>query len=408
MEGYKITPIKWTEFFMILGLTIFSCFPASLHPSIPPSLHPSILPSFYKNCTKPDTTPSSRQNVSILFYNVENLYDPYDDSLTLDDEFTREGAKSYTWSKFRAKLNHLSKTLIAAGGDDTLAFIGLCEVENRYVLNKLIYQTAINRFGYRIIHHDSPDTRGVDVAALYHPKKMKLLSYRYYPVIFPFDTSIRTRELLYVKVLLFNSDTLHIFVNHWPSRRGGQEESEGRRAWVAGYLRHIIDSISGVTAPPAPPEGGVTIPSLGGNRPMGGQPPSNIEHQTSNILIMGDFNDEPSDASLRVHLGAATEANDTSRLFNLMALKKLKWTEGTIRYRGRWSTFDQFVVSKRLLDGSSGLQTGPEEITICRFPFLLQEDPTWFGESLNRTYAGPRYLGGYSDHLPILIRISDD
>ena len=325
----------------------------------------------YKICTKPDTLPPTRQNVSIMFYNVENLYDPYDDSTTLDDEFTREGSKKYTWGKFRAKLNHLAKTVTTAGGWDTLAFIGLCEVENRYVLNKLIYETTIKRFGYRIIHKDSPDARGVDVAALYHPSKMKLLSFKYFRVIFPFDTTIRTRDLLYVKGLLFGCDTVHLFVNHWPSRMGGKELSDKRRNYVAGMVRGIVDSI---------------LPA-------------------SNIILMGDFNDEPADSSLRVHLGAATAKNDTSLLFNLMGLKNLKWTEGTIRYRGSWSTFDQFVVTGTMLDGRSGLQTGPEEATICRFPFLLQEDQTWFGDKLNRTYIGPRFNGGFSDHLPVMLRI---
>lgn len=329
-----------------------------------------------QNCTNLSSDSIIRQNVSILFYNVENLYDPYDDSTTLDDEFTREGSKKYTWSKFRIKLNHLAKTIITAGGWDTVAFIGMCEIENRYVLNKLIYETPLSRFGYRIIHRNSPDLRGVDVAALYHPKKMTLLSFQYHTIRFPEDTSIRTREILYVKALLFGRDTLHLFVNHWPSRRGGQEASGGRRSFVAGVLRHLTDSVRAVD-------------------PL------------ANILITGDFNDDPQDKSLSVHLGAATSRSDTSFLFNLTALKKLPWTEGTIRYRGRWSSFDQFIVSAPMLDGRSGLITSASAVTICHFPFLVQDDPVWFGEKLNRTYSGPRFLGGFSDHLPVLIKLEN-
>jgi hypothetical protein len=354
---------------------------------------PSAFNKFHAN---PDTLPQVRQNVSLMFYNVENLYDPYDDSTTLDDEFTRDGAKNYTWGKFRIKLNHLAKTIITAGGWDTVAFIGMCEVENRYVLNKLIYETPITPYGYRIIHRDSPDARGVDVAALYNPKKMKLLAYKYYPVRFPGDTSLRTRDILYVKALLFGTDTLHIFVNHWPSRRGGQEESAWRRNYVAGMVRGMVDSIA-LCPPPAPPKGGGSSVKSEPDCLMGGQIP--------NILLMGDFNDEPSDESLRISLGAALRETDTSCLYNLMALKRLKWTEGTIRYRGRWSIFDQFVVSESMLHGRSDLQTGPGEVTICRFPFLVEEDPTWFGEKLNRTYIGPRFNGGFSDHLPVMLRI---
>lgn len=327
-----------------------------------------------KNHANTDTLSGVRQNVSILFYNVENLYDPYNDTVTLDDDFTRGGKMNYTWSRFRSKLDHLSKTLITACGRDTLAFIGLCEVENRYVLNKLIYETPLKSYGYRILHHDSPDARGVDVAALYNPKKMKILYWTTYPVRFPQDPSIRTRDILYVKALLFGADTLHLFVNHWPSRRGGQAESAWRRNHAATMIRNLADSVF-------------------------------IQDSAPNILITGDFNDDPIDESLHIHLGAALSANDTSRLFNLTGMKGLKWNEGTIRYRGRWSTFDQFIVSGSLLTGSGGLVTAPGEVLICRFPFLLEEDPTWFGESLSRTYAGPRFLGGYSDHLPVLIRI---
>ncbi len=336
-----------------------------------------------------DTLPLSRQNVSIMFYNVENLYDPYDDPGTLDDEFTPAGAKHYTWGKFRLKLNHLAKTIITAGGWDTIGFVGMCEVENKYVLNKLIYETALKGYGYRIIHHDSPDARGVDVAALYHPKKMKVLDYRYHRVNFPGDSAIRTREILVVSAVLFNADTVHFIVNHWPSRRGGQEESAWRRNYVAGMVRGIVDSI---------------IEHRTSNIE---QRTSNHEQRTSNIVIMGDFNDDPIDASLRCHLGAALSADSLSSLYNLTGMKGLKWNEGTIRYRGRWSTFDQFIVTPPLLSGASGLITSPGDVTICRFPFLLQDDPTWFGEKLNRTYTGPRFTGGFSDHLPVLNRIWD-
>ena len=155
-----------------------------------------------EKCAIYDSTPSSRQNVRIAFYNTENLYDPYDDTTTLDNEFTREGLKHWTYGKFRAKLNHLAKTMIAMMGNDTLAFIGLCEVENKYVLNKLVYDSPLKSWHYRIIHHDSPDARGVDVAALYHPKKLTIIKYRYITVTFPFDTLSKTRDILYMKGLL--------------------------------------------------------------------------------------------------------------------------------------------------------------------------------------------------------------
>jgi hypothetical protein len=333
----------------------------------------SEIPSL-KNYANPDSAGKNCQNVRILFYNVENLYDPYDDSTTLDDEFTPAGKKHWTYGKFQAKLNHLARTLISISRWDTLGFIGFCEIENRFVLNKLIYDTPLKPYGYRIIHRDSPDARGVDVAALYQPKKLKIILLRYFPIRFPFDTIARTRDILYVKALLFGADTLHLFVNHWPSRMGGQEESSPRRNFVARRLRALMDSLR-------------------------------QRDRLCAILAMGDLNDEPGDESIRRKLGAAISYPDTSKFFNLMGLKDLPWTEGTIKYHGRWSIFDQFIVSRSMLDGTSSLYTTPALAGVCKLPFLVKEDASYFGDQLSRTYIGPRYNGGFSDHLPVTVEI---
>jgi hypothetical protein len=309
-----------------------------------------------------------------MFYNVENLYDPYNDTTILDDEFTAEGKKHWTYRKFREKITRVARTVIAAGGWDTVAFAGFCEVENRYVLNKLIYDSPLRSYGFRIIHHDSPDARGVDVAALYQPQKMRLLGFRYFSILFPFDTAARTRDILYVKAVLFETDTIHLFVNHWPSRRGGQGASSPRRNFVAARLRALMDSVQGAS-------------------------PGCV------LVAFGDLNDEPGDESIRKYLGAGTDPGDTGRYLNLMGMKHLKWTEGTIRYRSRWSVFDQYIVSRNMLDGNSSLVTSPALAVICRFPFLLEDDPSFFGMKLDRTYVGPRYHGGFSDHLPVLLEI---
>jgi hypothetical protein len=327
-----------------------------------------------KNHANPDSAKKICQNVRILFYNVENLYDPYDDSTTMDDEFTPTGRKHWTYGKFQAKLNHLARTLISVSRWDTLGLIGFCEIENRFVLNKLIYDTPIKPYGYRIIHRDSPDARGVDVAAIYQPKKLKLISFRYFPIRFPFDTTARTRDILYVKALLFGTDTIHLFVNHWPSRMGGQDESSPRRNFVACRLRTLMDSIRD------------RIPGCA-------------------VIAMGDLNDEPGDESIRRRLGAAVSYPDTSCYYNLMGMKNLPWTEGTIKYHGRWSIFDQFIVSRSMLDGTSALYTAPALAGVCKLPFLVKEDASYFGDQLSRTYIGPRYNGGFSDHLPVTVEI---
>ncbi len=331
---------------------------------------------YYENRANLDSVQIKSQGVRIIFWNVENLYDPYDDTTKLDDEFTSAGAKHWSWSKFSTKLNQVAKTLIAIGEWAPPAIVGLCEVENRYVLNKLIYQTPLQPWKYKFVHHESPDRRGVDVAMLYRPASFQLITSQTISIRFPFDTIAQTREILYVKGILFKHDTLSVFINHWPSRRGGYLGSQPRRNYVASELRNLIDSVQQV-------------------------------NPASNILVMGDFNDEPEDESLKQVLRAQTDSinrNDTA-LFNLMGIRNKIEKEGTLKYRDQWSTFDQFVISGALMNGCAGLHTGIRNVRIFRSSFLLEEDNTYFGEKLNRTYSGPRYHGGFSDHLPIRLEI---
>jgi hypothetical protein len=317
-----------------------------------------------------------RQNVRVAFYNLENLYDAYDDSLKMDEEFTKEGAKHWSYSRFRTKLNHVAKTFLAMGTDEPPAIIGVCEVENRYVLNKLVYDSPLKRFGYRFVHHDSPDLRGVDVALLYMQSRFTPIQVQTFPIRFPFDTLAQTREILLVQGRVIAKDTIHILVNHWPSRRGGYQQSQPRRNYVAGVVRRICDSL-------------LTI------------------NLNSNILIMGDLNDEPDKESLVNRLKVV---NDTSGfrhfdLLNLMAPMMRRWNEGTLKYQGQWSIFDQFIVSGNLLLGKAGLRTTFRDVHIFQSPFLTSDDSKNFGVKLNRTYQGPRYNGGFSDHLPIYMDI---
>lgn len=341
--------------------------------------------SFFKGCKREvycenranlDSIKIKSQIARIIFWNVENLYDPYDDSTKLDDEFTTAGARHWNWSKFSMKLNHVAKTLLASGEWSPPAIVGLCEVENRYVLNKLIFETPLKPWKYKIIHHDSPDRRGIDVAMIYRPDLFTVISSRSTLIRFPFDTLAQTREILLVQGIVFKRDTMTLFINHWPSRRGGYLSSQPRRNHVASILKKLIDSVQ-MTSPAA------------------------------NILVMGDFNDEPEDESLKQVLSALTDPlpSHYSTLYNLMGIRNKFRQEGTLKYRDQWSTFDQFIVSGALMNGLSGIAGGPGNVRIIRNSFLLEEDNTYFGEKLNRTYTGPRYHGGFSDHLPIRLEI---
>ena len=323
-----------------------------------------------------DSLKIKSQNVRLVFWNVENLYDPYDDTTKLDDEFTSGGAKHWSYSKFNIKLNHIAKTLLAIGKWEAPVIVGMCEVENRYVLNKLIFETPLKPWKYKFIHHESPDLRGVDVALLYRPSAFKVLSSRSFTIRFPFDTLSQTREILMVKGILHGCDTLLLFINHWPSRRGGYLGSQPRRNYVASILRQLVDSIQD-------------------------------KQPEANILIMGDFNDEPTNESLDKILLAQTDTISfhEKNLYNLMGIRNKNHPEGTLKFRDQWSTFDQFIVSGTLMKGLSGIKAGVRNVLIFRSSFLLEEDNMYFGEKLNRTYSGPKYHGGFSDHLPVTLEI---
>jgi hypothetical protein len=319
---------------------------------------------------------AKRQNVRIVFYNVENLYDPFDDTTKLDDEFTSSGARHWGYSKFTEKVNHVAKTFLAIGESDPPAIIGMCEVENKYVLNRLVCHSPLQRFGYRVIHHESPDVRGVDVALIYRPEKFTVISWKCYEVHYSFDTLSKTRDLLLVKGILFRSDTITFIINHWPSRRGGQKESQPRRNFVASLVRSICDSVS----------------SLNPETP---------------IVLMGDLNDEPDNESLTHFLMTKMDTNriKPADLVNLMLPQMKRWNQGTIKYQGRWSIFDQFIVTGNLIKGSCGLISSFGDAHIFRSDFLTSKDEKNFGVKLNRSFTGPRYTRGFSDHLPVYLDI---
>lgn len=308
----------------------------------------------------------------IMFYNVENLFDVYNDSLTNDDEFTPDGDRKWNNYRFYKKLNNLSKVIISIGEWNPPSIIGLCEVENRFVLNKLIYETPLKSFDYRIIHAESPDRRGIDVAMLYRQSRFEPIYFHPISINFPDNPESKTRDILYVKGIAGGADTVHFFVNHWPSRYGGYEDSKPRRIFVASVLRHKVDSI-------------------------------NLADHDPKIVIMGDFNDEPWDESIRIGLKAKSDTLVLKKdeLVSLMGLPGKSPAVGTNKYQAEWSVIDQFIVSGNLVVEKDGMHVSGEGARIYQASFLLEEDETHLGYKLNRTYTGPVYHGGFSDHLPI-------
>lgn len=324
----------------------------------------------------PDDEVRLLKGARIAFYNVENLFYPYDDSLKLDEEFTPSGFRHWTWEKMETKIDHIYKTFNAFGGWELPAIIGLCEVENRKVLNRLIYETPLSRFNYRIVHEESPDFRGIDVALLYNPMKFEPAYHRAIEVRFPFDTTSRTRDILYIKGPLLNRDTLHLFVNHWPSRYGGYAATKPKRNETARILRQNVDSLF-------------------------------LAIQAPHIIIMGDFNDDPDDESLADVLNAqpVSPLIQAETLYNLMQNAYHSQYGGTLKHQAQWNQFDQIIVSGSLLDTTGILSVENNNAYIFDAPYLLEPDEKFMGRKPFRTYSGPRYLGGFSDHLPVFIDV---
>ncbi len=317
------------------------------------------------------------QKERVMFYNVENLFDVFNDSLTNDDEFTPEGERHWNNTKFYKKLNNISKVIISIGEWNPPAIVGFSEVENRFVLNKLIYETPLKKFDYNIIHIGSPDRRGIDVAMLYRESRFDPIAYTPIRINFPDDSLYKTRDILYVKGILAQADTVHFFVNHWPSRYGGYEDSKPRRMFVASVLKHKVDSLCRI-----------------------------LQHP--NIIIMGDFNDEPRDESIHSGLSALTDTAGMKPddLVNLMAGFHKTHVIGTNKYKENWGVIDQFIVSGNLLNGKNNIHISTEGAKIYQESFLLEKDDMNLGLRPNRTYIGPVYHGGFSDHLPIYLDIN--
>lgn len=291
----------------------------------------------------------------VIFWNVENYFDPFDDPLTNDNDFTPGGSYSWTWHRFVKKRNDIAKTLIACGTIggkkwEAPCIIGLCEIENRFVLHQLVNDSPLAPMGYGIVHRDSPDSRGIDVALLYRKARFRPLKVIHYSIPGQDSLAVGTRTILYVKGELDRCDTVHFLVNHWPSKRGGIQ-AEKRRMIAAEILLTITDSIF-LTSPGA------------------------------RILVMGDFNDPPGSPPLRrLESGALTNVS----------------AGDTYKYKGAWECPDQFLVSP-------SIKQDLEYVKVARLPHLLERDRTHMGNKPRRTYQGPVYKGGISDHLPITLK----
>lgn len=307
----------------------------------------------------------------IIFYNVENLFDIEDDPEKRDNEFLPKGDRFWNERKFYTKLNRIFQVVMAASEGNQPTLIGLCEIENRGVLELLLHKTPLGTMGYKIIHQESPDRRGIDVAILYKSKLFEPISYKAHPVSNPNDESFKTRDIIHATGKI-NQDTIHFFVNHWPSKYGGVVETKPLRALAANVLRSTIDSLLSIN-----PE--------------------------SKVIAVGDFNDSPFDESITAHLNAKetfVEA-DKPQIINLSYPQAILG-KGTNKYQGKWELIDQVFVTTGLLT-NSGLTTNFDDFKIYEADFILEEDKSYLGKKPFRTYLGFKYNNGFSDHLPVIL-----
>ena len=305
----------------------------------------------------------------VVFYNTENLFDPFDDPSTNDDEYTPAGKNHWTLSKLENKVRMVYRAIITAADGNYPDIIGLSEIENLWVLEYLMKNTPLGAENYGIVHKESPDPRGIDVALLYRRQTVRPLDYLFLPVHGKATSRFSSRDILYFKAKI-GEEVIHFLVNHWPSRSGGYMETRGKRDLAARIARKSLDSLR-------------------------------IVDPAGKILLMGDFNATPEETCLTKILGANCHQlrADSSQLVNLSQCW-LAGSFGTIRTKGKWEIFDQFICTDNLLKGI-GLIISPAETTICRAEFLLEPDERYLGKKPFRTYLGPIYHGGVSDHLPI-------
>jgi hypothetical protein len=314
---------------------------------------------------------------TIAFYNVENLFDTENDTLVYDDDRTPEGKDKWTMRRYEKKIEDISKVISGIGQDLSNTapdIIGLCEVENQKVIEDLIHHPNLISHNYGIVHMDSPDERGIDVALLYKKAAFLPVSFSSHRLLLFNDHQLRdyTRDQLVVSGVL-DDEVIHFIVNHWPSRSGGEARSRPYRLAAAKLNKRIIDSILEIGP-------------------------------VSKIISIGDFNDNPLDDSLKIILGTAGEKESTTptQLFNPMEIL-YKQGSGSLAYRDIWSLFDQILLSGNMVNtrdsGYAYWKAG-----IYNPDFLITQSGRYKGYPF-RTYTAGAYTGGYSDHFPVYITL---
>lgn len=320
-------------------------------------------------------TVHSQKNVNsfiVVSYNVENLFDTINTPQVDDDEFTPGGAKKWTYDRYEKKLDDLARAILSIPERELPAVIGLAEVENRQVLEDLVNNRGLRRGEYEIIHEEDQDPRGIECALIYRPEIFKYRSHDYIPIEDPMDPDYLYRGILHVKGTGPDGSNLHIYMNHWKSRSGGEQETERQRMFSAITLRKQLDMLLS-------------------------------RESNFKVIIMGDFNDEPTNRSLTNGLSASNKRRNIQfgEHYNLFYDLHNMEGAGTYNYQGNWNMLDQIMISYNLLNQERGLTIGYEGGKIVKEEWMLYESETYGAQLPSATYGGPEYYGGPSDHLPV-------
>ncbi len=332
---------------------------------------------------QPQLDPSKQYEVAgVGFYNLENLFDTIVDPDTnkiLQDDFTPFGKKNFNSQKYYQKLDKLSEVISKLGTKyipDGLAILGVSEIENRAVLEDLAATAKLKSRNYKIVHHESPDARGIDVGLLYNPKYFEVLNSK----VFHLETykekdtvkHFRTRDQLLVTGKL-NGERIHIIVAHWPSRRGGEKRSAPRRIAAGELARSIVDSIL-------------------------------VAEPKAKIIFTGDLNDDPVNKSVKIAMHTVSKIKKVKEgtLYNPMETF-YKNGIGTLAWRGAWNLFDQLILSPNLITKDNDFDTYKFFKAVVFNEEFLKNSTGNFKGYPHRTYVGPNFINGYSDHFPVFM-----
>ncbi|HET55661.1 MAG TPA: hypothetical protein ENN33_10655 [Ignavibacteria bacterium] len=305
--------------------------------------------------------------IYVASWNVENLFDNIDDPDKNDEDFLETGNKRWTNERIFNKMKNLADVISFMNKNKGPDILGLIEIEHKYLVEKLIINFLPNR-NYRVVGFDSPDSRGIDNYLMYDEDIFELIEYNKIPILF-FDEEYSTRDILHVSLKYFD-EIIDVFVNHWPSRRGGEERSNPRRINAASTLKRYVDSLS-------------------------------VVRERNNFIIVGDFNDEPNNYSLNNILKAKKIDEPEPELINL-SWDMFEEGIGTHLYNNEFNMLDQIIISNGFFD-EIGIEYVDNSFKIVSDDFFTHTDGKKKG-SIIPSFEGGKYIGGYADHLPVAAR----